>query len=405
LEGNGEGQQVIERPNGNLVNANMEGTAVGIFSVPAGDLSTQQEDGNTSDQEEGRQERDSDFEFVPEDVETDSDSEPDLSLHNDENMDTEDVLDDTSRSNGSVAKAFLESTWSRLCDCKTEENASVSGREPVFRLQQMAEYWQNLGVPDAIGRASLPPEAGEEGSTHLDWLSVLGGGDQRPHLCFEKSQHSTPGIRRTWDVDSIIYWASCFPINRGLYLSYFPPVTRNIRTNVHVFHKGKALHLIPHLRLGSGRQSPEFGVHVFFPGISHACRTTSYLTKDEHRIWIDRLLPAIRHCYALSGIAREVAWLRHLLGELEYAGPYICPVIVNGDNQGSLYLAENPQYHQKTKHIEVQYHYIRQEVKARNIALNYVPTDQMAADGLTKPLNREKHMRFVNLLNMESGLG
>jgi hypothetical protein len=114
LEGNGEGQQVIERPNGNLVNANMEGTAVGIFSVPAGDLSTQQEDGNTSDQEEGRQERDSDFEFVPEDVETDSDSEPDLSLHNDENMDTEDVLDDTSRSNGSVAKAFLESTWSRL---------------------------------------------------------------------------------------------------------------------------------------------------------------------------------------------------------------------------------------------------------------------------------------------------
>jgi len=109
--------------------------------------------------------------------------------------------------------------------------------------------------------------------------------------------------------------------------------------------------------------------------------------------------------YALSSIAREVAWLRHLLGELEYAGHDICPVIVNGDNQGSLYLAENPQYHQKTKHIEVQYHYIRQEVKARNIALNYVPTDQMAADGLTKPLNREKHMRFINLLNMESGLG
>ncbi len=47
----------------------------------------------------------------------------------------------------------------------------------------MAEYWQNLGVPEAIGSASLPPEAGEEESTHIGWFSVLSGGDQRPRLC------------------------------------------------------------------------------------------------------------------------------------------------------------------------------------------------------------------------------
>lgn len=44
-----------------------------------GDLGRPQQDGNTSGQEEGRQEEDSDFEFVAEDVETDSDSESDLS--------------------------------------------------------------------------------------------------------------------------------------------------------------------------------------------------------------------------------------------------------------------------------------------------------------------------------------
>jgi hypothetical protein len=41
----------------------------------------------------------------------------------------------------------------------------------------MAEYWQNLGVPDVIGPVPLPPEAGEEEITHIKWFSVLSGGD------------------------------------------------------------------------------------------------------------------------------------------------------------------------------------------------------------------------------------
>ena len=293
IDGDSDVLQVIEQPTNSAI-TDVESITVEVVSITEGGLSRPQQDGNTSGQEEGDQERDSDFEFVSEDVETDSDSEPDLSL-DEERVGIEDILDDTIQSNSSLAKAFLENTWNHLCNCENEENASESGGEPVFSLKQMAEYWQNLGVPDAIGSTSLPPEAGEEESTHVAWFPVLSGGDQRPHLRLEKSQHSTPSIRRTWDVDSIISWASCLSINRGLYLSYSPLVTRNIRTNVHVFHQGKALHLIPHFRLGSGRQSPEFGAYIFFPGISHACRTTSYLTKDEHRLWVDRLLlPAIR---------------------------------------------------------------------------------------------------------------
>ncbi|KAJ9412665.1 hypothetical protein QL093DRAFT_1983050, partial [Fusarium oxysporum] len=81
-----------------------------------------------------------------------------------------------------------------------------------------------------------------------------------------------------------------------LYISYYSPPTRNLASNMHVFHQGTPLHIIPHLRLGSGRQSPQFGVYVFFPGISHVCRTTTYLTKNERRMWINELLlPAIRH--------------------------------------------------------------------------------------------------------------
>jgi hypothetical protein len=161
----------------------------------------------------------------------------------------------------------------------------------------MADYWRNLAVPDAIGRASPQARTDENEQVQPDWFSILSGGDSRPNLNIQRSQEIPPNIQRTWDVDSLISWASCLSITRGLYVSYHPPVSRNFGSSIHVFHYGTALHLIPHLRLGSRRQSPQFSVYVFFPGISHVCRTTTYLTKEERRMWIDQLLlPAIRRC-------------------------------------------------------------------------------------------------------------
>ena len=46
--------------------------------------------------------------------------------------------------------------------------------------------------------------------------------------------------------------------------------------------------------------------------------------------------------YALSSVAREAAWMRHFLTEIEYFGPDIEPITINSNNQGSLSLAENP---------------------------------------------------------------
>lgn len=109
--------------------------------------------------------------------------------------------------------------------------------------------------------------------------------------------------------------------------------------------------------------------------------------------------------YALTAVAKELAWMQHFLSEVGYNGPDLHPMTIHGDNQGSLSLAENPQYHQKTKHIEVQYHYIRQEVKAGNVVLNYLPTERMPADGLTKPLNLIRYSEFLKLLNMQQWIG
>jgi len=64
-------------------------------------------------------------------------------------------------------------------------------------------------------------------------------------------------------------------------------------------------------------------------------------------------------------------------------------------------LSENPEFHQRTKHVDVQYHYIRQEVGCERVALEFMPTHLMIADGLTKPLTRVKHKRFIELLGLE----
>jgi hypothetical protein len=75
-------------------------------------------------------------------------------------------------------------------------------------------------------------------------------------------------------------------------------------------------------------------------------------------------------------------------------------VEICGDNQGALALAENPEFHQRTKHINVRYHYIRELVEKKQIELFYIPTDENVADGLTKPLDATKHQRFVDMLGL-----
>jgi hypothetical protein len=95
-------------------------------------LSRGRKDRDISDQEEGDGGTESDFEFLLDAFKTDLDSEPDLSLDNDE-IDTEEGLDNTVQSNSSLVKAFLEKTWGYLCDYKKEENTDLA-RELVFSL-------------------------------------------------------------------------------------------------------------------------------------------------------------------------------------------------------------------------------------------------------------------------------
>ncbi|RYC76729.1 hypothetical protein BFJ63_vAg20394 [Fusarium oxysporum f. sp. narcissi] len=78
------------------------------------------------------------------------------------------------------------------------------------------------------------------------------------------------------------------------------------------------------------------------------------------------------------------------------------PIPLNGDNQGSLKLCRNPELHQRTKHIPLTEHHIREEVEAGNIDVQYVSTYEQVADGLTKPLNTVSHGHFLEAIRVSA---
>lgn len=96
---------------------------------------------------------------------------------------------------------------------------------------------------------------------------------------------------------------------------------------------------------------------------------------------------------------KEVIWLSRLLAEFGYRQEGT-PIRLNGDNQGALALAVNPEHHRRTKHIDVRHHWIRGAVEDNLFELAYVPTKSMIADGLTKALGPQVFASFVRLLDM-----
>ena len=91
---------------------------------------------------------------------------------------------------------------------------------------------------------------------------------------------------------------------------------------------------------------------------------------------------------ALSTATKEAVWLRELLNELRYA--QTDPTPIYQDNQSTIALAYNPVNHGRTKHIDIQHHFIRECVENRTICLEYLPTKRMTVDVLTKALPRTK---------------
>ena len=101
----------------------------------------------------------------------------------------------------------------------------------------------------------------------------------------------------------------------------------------------------------------------------------------------------------MSVAAREAAILRRLISEV--LQKQHSAVTLYEDNQPAIdLLGKPPGADSRTKHMDIRFYYIRQEVDRGAIMVAKIPTEHQAADGLTKPLDRLKHTAFKQLFGI-----
>lgn len=98
---------------------------------------------------------------------------------------------------------------------------------------------------------------------------------------------------------------------------------------------------------------------------------------------------------SLAIVVQESKFLKQLCKDMNIM---IDDILINVDNQGAINLAKNPVNHQRSKHIDINYHFIRSEIQNGNVKLQYVQTDNNVADIFTKPASRVKLEKFKNFI-------
>lgn len=102
---------------------------------------------------------------------------------------------------------------------------------------------------------------------------------------------------------------------------------------------------------------------------------------------------------ALNEAAKEAIWCARFLNELG-SRKKDTPVLLRGNNQGTIALTKNPEFHRRSKHIEIKWHWIREVVELKKIDIRFIPTKEMVADGFTKPLPPKLFEEFRTMLGM-----
>ena len=91
-------------------------------------------------------------------------------------------------------------------------------------------------------------------------------------------------------------------------------------------------------------------------------------------------------------VVKEVKWLQQMLSELGFIVK--TPTIVFCDNQSAIRISEKDVQHDRTKHIDIKYHFVKDELRSKNIEMKYISTDKQLADIFTKGLSSTVFVRL-----------
>ncbi|GKF91914.1 ribonuclease H-like domain-containing protein, partial [Tanacetum coccineum] len=141
------------------------------------------------------------------------------------------------------------------------------------------------------------------------------------------------------------------------------------------------------------------------------CPTTRHLTsgycvfpRNNLLFWSSKRQPALYHSSAeaeyrgVANVVAETCWLRNLLGELHT--PLSSAMLVYCDNVSVVYLSCNSVQHQRTKHIEIDIHFVRDLVAGGQVRVLHVPSRYQYADIFTKGLPFTLFEEFRNSLSV-----
>lgn len=104
---------------------------------------------------------------------------------------------------------------------------------------------------------------------------------------------------------------------------------------------------------------------------------------------------------ALANATAEMMWVQKLMTELKIEHPPVARLWC--DNLGATYLSTNPMFHARTKHIEIDFHFVRERVAQKLLSIRFINSADQLADGFTKPLTLVKLVQFRNNLNLVTG--
>lgn len=126
----------------------------------------------------------------------------------------------------------------------------------------------------------------------------------------------------------------------------------------------------------------------------------SWKTKKQHTISRSSAEAEYR---SMAAITCELTWLRFLLQDLQVL--HTAPTRVHCDNQAALHIAANLVFHERTKHIELDCHLIREKIQAGHITTHFTPSKHQVADLFTKALGKlmfQAHCRKWGMHNIHA---
>jgi hypothetical protein len=101
---------------------------------------------------------------------------------------------------------------------------------------------------------------------------------------------------------------------------------------------------------------------------------------------------------SVANATAEIIWVQSLLKELGVKLRQ--PPCLWCDNLGATYLSANPVFHARAKHIEIDFHFVRERVFRRQLEIRFIPSKDQVADGFTKPLPVKSFEEFRFNLNL-----